>query len=119
MRVVAGDLVQREEELAAVAALLRRARSGEGGALLLQGPPGIGKTALLDAAAGTGSGVAVLRGRGGDVERELSFGLVRELFEPVMRAARAAAGAAGWPGAARPASAVLGEAPKARPTPRR
>ena len=33
---------------------------------------------------------SVLRGRGGEVERELSFGLVRELFEPVMRAAPAA-----------------------------
>ena len=55
MRVVAGELVQRDDELAEVAALLRRAQAGEGGVLLLQGLPGIGKTALLDAAAAMAS----------------------------------------------------------------
>jgi len=112
MRNVAGELVERDAELAALAALLRNARAGEGGVLLLQGPPGIGKTALLDAAAGMASGVSVLRGRGGEVERELSFGLVRELFEPVMRAAPATSRRRWLSGAAGAASAVLGEVPE-------
>ena len=75
--------------------------------LVLQGPPGIGKTALLDAAAATASGVSVLRARGGEVERDLGFGLVRELFEPVMRAAPAASRRRWLSGAASAASAVL------------
>ena len=64
-------------------------RDGDGGALLFQGAAGIGKTALLDAGAilASASDVAVLRAQGGEVERELSFGLVRELFEPLLRSA--------------------------------
>ena len=38
---------------------------------------GIGKTALLDAAARMAGDLLVLRGRGGEVEREVGFGLVR------------------------------------------
>ena len=49
MPVVAELLVDRDSELAEVAALLARARQGDGGAVLVQGPAGIGKTALLDA----------------------------------------------------------------------
>ena len=41
----------REEEQAALGALLGGAREGRGGALVLRGAPGLGKTALLDDAA--------------------------------------------------------------------
>jgi tetratricopeptide (TPR) repeat protein len=44
-------LVGRQRELAAVARLLDRARDGHGGQLLITGPPGAGRTALLQAAA--------------------------------------------------------------------
>src|SRR6266700_2751206 len=44
-------LVGRQRELAAVARLLDRARDGHGGQLLITGPPGAGRTALLHAAA--------------------------------------------------------------------
>jgi len=45
-------LVGRQRELAAVARLLDRGRDGHGGQLLITGPPGSGRTALLHAAAG-------------------------------------------------------------------
>jgi Holliday junction resolvasome RuvABC ATP-dependent DNA helicase subunit len=75
MRVVAEELVERDAELAEMGALVARARAGDGGVLVLQGPPGIGKTALLQAAAATALGVSVMRARGGEVERDLGFGL--------------------------------------------
>ena len=43
------DLVGRDQELALIASLLKRA-TAEGGTLLFTGEPGMGKTALMDAA---------------------------------------------------------------------
>jgi DNA-binding CsgD family transcriptional regulator/tetratricopeptide (TPR) repeat protein len=106
-------LLERDGELAEVAALVERARTGDGGVLLIEGPMGIGKTAILGAAAGLAAGALVLRGRGGEVERDLSFGLVRELFEPVLRAADPGARARWLSGAAGAAASVLAEAPGA------
>ncbi len=54
----AGTLAERDGELAEIAALLERARGGAGGVLLLEGPPGIGKSALLDAAAAAPAEIA-------------------------------------------------------------
>ena len=102
------DAGRTRRELAEIAALLERARAGEGGVLLLEGPPGIGKSALLGAAAAAAARDRVLRGRGGDVERDLGFGLVRELFEAPLRAASDDQRTRWLAGAARPAGAVLG-----------
>ena len=44
---MSGPLVGRDDERRQVAALLGSARNGRGGALLLTGDPGIGKTSLL------------------------------------------------------------------------
>ena len=44
-------LIGRQAERAAIAAALENARQGRGGSLCLTGDAGIGKTALLDAAA--------------------------------------------------------------------
>lgn len=49
MRVGAEALVDRDGELAETGAFIERARLGDGGVLLFQGPAGIGKTALLAA----------------------------------------------------------------------
>src|SRR5262249_52128866 len=60
-----GDmLVGREEELTALSVLLDGVRDGRGGALVLHGELGVGKSALLEAAAvaAAGRGVAVVRG---------------------------------------------------------
>ena len=70
----AGVLVERDTELAALRAAVARAVAGAGSTTVLVGPPGIGKTALLDALASDLSadlaGIRVLRARGGELERE-------------------------------------------------
>jgi predicted ATPase len=44
-------LLEREEQLELIGAMLQRAGRGEGGALVVEGTAGLGKTALLDAGA--------------------------------------------------------------------
>src|SRR3954470_16725729 len=102
-------LLDRERELADVAALLDRARAGDGGALLIEGGIGIGKTAILDAAARMAGDMRVRRGRGGEVEREVGFGLVRELLAPPLRSAAPAVRERWLSGAASSAAGVLDE----------
>ena len=54
--------------------------------MVVERPPGIGKTALLAAAhtAAARSGLRVLRSRGAELERDFAFGVVRQLFEPAL-----------------------------------
>lgn len=60
----AEGLIRRQRELSHIAELLEEARRGHSGALVLRGEPGVGKTALLQAAvdAAAGFGVVQLRG---------------------------------------------------------
>ena len=78
-------LLERDGELAEIAGRVERLLSaGAGGVLLIEGPPGIGKTALLDQAlAGVRDGV--LRARGSELESGLAFGAVRQLLIPPLR----------------------------------
>jgi DNA-binding CsgD family transcriptional regulator len=80
-------LLEREHELAAISEGLGGARAGDGAALLVEGPAGIGKTALLEHARSRAAdlGMRVLAARGGELEAEFPFGMVRQLFEPVIR----------------------------------
>jgi DNA-binding SARP family transcriptional activator/DNA-binding CsgD family transcriptional regulator len=80
-------LVEREEELAILEALLASARSGLGSVLLVEGPAGIGKTSLLAAARelAAESGMSVLHARGTELEREYPLGVARQCLEPVLR----------------------------------
>lgn len=70
-----------------VAALEAARRDDRGGTLLIEGPAGVGKTALLreleERAASTG--YRVLRARGSEMERDFGYGLVRQLFGPLLR----------------------------------
>ena len=104
-----GGLFEREGELARVDALLAAARAGGGGVLLVTGPAGIGKTALLGAARERASqaGMRVLAGRGGELESGFSFGVARQLFEPLLAGAGAAEREALLAGAARRALIAL------------
>ena len=81
-------LVERELELERLERLLADARAGSGGGLVFEGPAGIGKSSLLAAArVEAGTELRVLSARGGELERELPFGVVRQLLEPVVAAA--------------------------------
>ncbi len=98
-----GPLVERADELAALDDALEAARAGRGATALVEGPPGIGKTALLGAATARARerGMRVLAARAGALEQTHAYAVVRQLFEPVLDAAgeqareRLLAGAAG------------------------
>ncbi|WP_026212149.1 ATP-binding protein [Longispora albida] len=74
----------RAAEQSAISALLESCRTGASGALLLSGDPGIGKSALLDHAAGLASGMRVLRGTGIESEAELPFAGLHLLLAPAL-----------------------------------
>ena len=77
------ELVEREDELGRFDELLARVRAGSGVVVLVVGEPGVGKTRLVEEAAARGGelGIDVLRARGGEMEQQLAFGVVRQLFE--------------------------------------
>jgi DNA-binding CsgD family transcriptional regulator len=79
-------LLEREVQVAALKALAEGARSGGGRVVVIEGTAGIGKTRLLTEAraiAGT-AGMRVLAARGGEFEGEFAYGIVRQLFEPLL-----------------------------------
>ncbi|MFI6446416.1 ATP-binding protein [Kitasatospora sp. NPDC050543] len=81
----AASLLHRERELAELGRALEEARAGRPAVVLIQGPRGIGKTALLDAALSRIPGGSVLlRARCHDNERDFPYGVVRQLFDPFM-----------------------------------
>ncbi|MET8154740.1 AAA family ATPase [Sphaerisporangium sp. NPDC005289] len=73
----------RDAEQDAVRRLLDRARTGSGGAMLFAGGPGMGKTALLDHAAGQARGFLVLRTRGAESEHGLPHAALHRLLRPL------------------------------------
>jgi DNA-binding CsgD family transcriptional regulator len=77
-------LVGRGAELGRIRGLVEGLASGRGGALLLHGQAGIGKTALLDSAREMAADVAVLESRGVESESGLAFGGLRDLIWPVL-----------------------------------
>jgi DNA-binding CsgD family transcriptional regulator len=81
--------LERDAELTALTALLADARGGHGRLVAIEGPAGIGKTRLLQEArtAAEGLGIRVLLARGGELERDFGFGVVRQLLEPALEAA--------------------------------
>jgi DNA-binding CsgD family transcriptional regulator len=86
MREVAAteQLLERGEQLARIESALAETRAARGKFVVIEGPAGIGKTALLAAVrtAATDGGMRVLRARGTELERDFAFGVVRQLFEP-------------------------------------
>ncbi|MFH8981700.1 AAA family ATPase [Streptomyces varsoviensis] len=75
-------LVARERERTEVDRLLGSAAAGRGGALVVAGEAGIGKTALLDSAVEGLEGFAVLRGAGAEFERDLPYATLQQLCAP-------------------------------------
>src|SRR5512132_4292930 len=82
-------LLEREAQVAALRALADAAQSGGGQFVVIEGSAGIGKTRLLAegrAIAGS-AGMRVLAARGGEFEGEFAYGIVRQLFEPLLASA--------------------------------
>jgi len=82
-----GRLLERDAELDAVGHALAQARRGAGAVVAIDGPAGVGKTALVEAtrAAAADAGMLVLSARGAELEHEFVFGVVRQLFDHVAR----------------------------------
>jgi DNA-binding CsgD family transcriptional regulator/tetratricopeptide (TPR) repeat protein len=82
-----GALLERNAELRAVEEGLAAAASDRGGVLVVEGPAGIGKTRLVEAARSAAGerGFRVLVARASPLEREFGFGVVRDLLTPVVR----------------------------------
>src|SRR3712207_4326196 len=78
--------VGRQPELARLASLGSTAADGTGGALVLIGPPGIGKSSLLDRLAELqrADGRRILRTRGVEAETELPFSALHALLRPII-----------------------------------
>src|SRR3954453_11385148 len=83
----AGPLVERYAELASIEDGIAAAASGRGGVLVVEGPAGVGKSRLLDAArtAAAARGFRVLAAWASSLEGEFGFGVVRDLLTPVLR----------------------------------
>jgi DNA-binding CsgD family transcriptional regulator len=75
-------LLGRENERGALDRLLVAARDGRGGAIVVVGEPGIGKTALMEQAVSTAQDFRVLRSAGHEGEMELAFAALQQLCAP-------------------------------------
>src|SRR4051794_32440533 len=103
-------VLERDAELAELGDAVSRARAGEGGLIVVEGPAGIGKSALIAAARehAEGLGARQLRARGGELEHDFAFGVVRQLFEPVLAEAPADVRDEAFQGPAGVAAQLLG-----------
>ena len=75
-------ILERDAELAALAAAVAAAEAGHGSLVLVEGQAGIGKTTLLRAAC-RGPAARVLTARGLALEQGFGYGIVRQLLEEV------------------------------------
>lgn len=107
-------LLERESELQQLELLVEETRTGRGRLVLIEGPPGIGKTRLLEAARARARerGTAVLSARASELDREFPFGVVRQLFETLVASADASRRARLLEGAAGLAAPLLGVTPE-------
>ena len=84
--IVAGALLERDEQLRQVGAGVDAASRGSGCVLVVSGAAGVGKTSLLQAAAEQARqrGLEVLNARGEELERDLGHGVTRQLLDRVV-----------------------------------
>src|SRR4051794_7096855 len=74
----------RDDVLAVIDALMTGARSGRSGTLALCGPPGIGKTALLEHAAARADEMVTLLASGDEGEQVIPYGVLSALVTPLL-----------------------------------
>ena len=103
-------LLDRGDELDTLEAALAAARAGRGGVVVLEGAAGAGKSALIAATSQKArkDGLRVIGARGGELERDYPFGVIRQLYEPVLASVNPKRRARLLAGAAAPAAWVLG-----------
>jgi DNA-binding CsgD family transcriptional regulator len=106
-------LLERDRELDLLRASTEAARRGQGAVLLIEAPAGLGKTGLLQVAADLAGArsLRVLPARGGELERDLAYGLVRQLFERMLADAAGPEREALLDGPAGLASGLMGLSP--------
>jgi DNA-binding CsgD family transcriptional regulator len=79
-------LLGRQAERARIECLLDDARGGRGGALVIRGEPGIGKTSLLRYALDLAEAMTVVRAVGVESEAELEYSGLTEIVRPLVSA---------------------------------
>ena len=100
-------LIERTEEIAAIDAAISSALSGQGQVVLVEGAPGLGKTSLLRSAAVAAeeAGMGVLSASGAVLEQDLTWAVVRDVFQAEVE--RSEANGALFGGAAAACSALF------------
>ena len=80
-------LLERELECSRLEQAIDRACAGYGGAVVIEGSAGIGKTSLLAHAreCGAGSDMRVVGASGAELECAFPYGVVRQFFESFLR----------------------------------
>ncbi len=110
-------LLERDDELRRLDAMLEQASAGSGAVVRVSGPAGIGKSELLAAVrrrAGR-QGLRSLNACGRELETDMAFAVVRQLLEPAVMSAGQAERRQLLHGPARGGAAVLGLADGAEP----
>lgn len=89
MPVEEQGLLERARELTRLRELLGSVREGSGAAVVIEGPAGTGKTSLLAAGVviARQTGMRTMTARAGQLERDLAWNPVRQLFAPTLDAA--------------------------------
>lgn len=113
MNPSAEGLLEREFQLRVLDDRLGAAAEGDGSLIVVLGPPGAGKSALLAATAHLARrrGLRVVTASGGELEIEFPFGIARQLFEPALTGLTADRRAALLEGAAGLAAPIVLDAP--------
>src|ERR1700723_1595295 len=77
-------LMDRQRERAALSGFLGELRLGHGGALIVHGEAGVGKSALLEYAIGSAADMRVAQAAGVESEMELAFASLHLLCAPLL-----------------------------------
>lgn len=103
-------LIERDDELGRLEAAIKDGMAGRGSTVLIEGPPGIGKSALLDHASriAEGLGMRVLPASAAEFESGLAFAVIRSVLDRPLGELDAGDRAAVLAGAARLALGPLG-----------
>ena len=106
------DPIERTREISALETALDRADRGSGSLVMIEGPPGIGKSRLLAHVSelATGAGIRAPLTRGSSLDSGIPFGIAHHLFSPLVAELSEQERDSALSGAAAPAEALFGGA---------